>query len=126
MENVESYIKDYFKSVDAEDAAAIASYFTVDGSFRFGNGPAAVGRQVIEQANVDFFGMIGGLHHDIVGIWQSTYDEGNIIFIELAVTYTRKNGTQTDALPVVSQVRMKGDKMHDFRIFGDITPVFEG
>ena len=46
--------------------------------------------------------------------------------VEAEVTYTRKDGSQTAPLPVTSTLRKKGDLVHDYRIFADVSPLFGG
>jgi hypothetical protein len=45
--------------------------------------------------------------------------------VEAEVTYTRKDGTLTQALPATSTLRMEGDRIKDYRIFADISPLFD-
>jgi hypothetical protein len=44
--------------------------------------------------------------------------------VETTVTYRRKDATVTDAIPVTSTLRMRGNLIADFRVFADISPVF--
>jgi hypothetical protein len=49
-----------------------------------------------------------------------------VISVEADVIYTRKDGTRTEALPVTSTIRMQADKIKEYRIFMDISPLFTG
>ena len=118
------YVADLFHAVDALNATAFAERFTEDGTFRFGNNPPAVGRRQIAESVAGFFSMIGGLKHAIVGVWSGTWEGGAVTSVETTVTYRRKDATVTDALPVTSTLRMRGDLIADFRVFADISPVF--
>ena len=118
------YVADLFHAVDALNAAAFAERFAEDGTFRFGNGPAAVGRRQIEESVAGFFSTIGGLKHEILGVWSGTWEGGAVTSVETTVTYRRKDATVTDAIPVTSTLRMRGDLIADFRVFADISPVF--
>lgn len=122
--SVYSLTKSYFEAVDSMKVARVADFFAEDGSFRFGNAPAALGKTAIEQANIDFFDMISGLSHEIIGISTGKWESGIMISVELEVHYTRKNGTVVAPIPCVNIIRMKHDKMQDFRIFGDMSPLF--
>jgi hypothetical protein len=113
-----------FETIDAMDAAALAAYFTPDGSFRFGNAEPVVGREGIEQAVAGFFSAIGGLRHRITGIWAGSWEHGVVRSVEAEVTYRRKDGTHTLPLPATSTIRMKSDQVHDYRVFVDLTPLF--
>ena len=118
------YVADLFHAVDALNAAAFAERFAEDGTFRFGNAPAAVGRRQIEESVAGFFSTIGGLKHEILGVWSGTWEGGAVTSVETTVTYRRKDATVTDAIPVTSTLRMRGDLIADFRVFADISPVF--
>ena len=124
MTSTQDYVTDLFDAVDALDAAAFAERFTEDGTFRFGNAPAVVGREQIEEGVAGFFSTIGGLKHEIVGMWSGTWEGGQVTSVETTVTYRRKDATVTDAIPVTSTLRMRGDLIADFRVFADISPVF--
>jgi hypothetical protein len=115
-----------FETIDRMDAAGLAAHFTPDGSFRFGNAEAAVGREAFEKAVAGFFDTIGGLRHRLIGVWVGSWEHGAVRSVEAEVTYTRNDGSQTSPLPVTSTLRMKGDLIHDYRVFIDVSPVFSG
>lgn len=124
MTSTQHYVADLFDAVDALDATAFAERFTEDGAFRFGNAPPVVGRQRIEASVAGFFSAISGLKHEIVGVWSGVWEGGAVTSVETTVTYRRKDATVTDAIPVTSTLRMRGDLIADFRVFADISPVF--
>jgi len=106
------------------DAAACAKAFTEDGTFRFGNDQPAEGEQQIEESVSRFLPMIGGLTHEVTGVWSGRWEGAAVKSIEAVVTYTRKDGTVTRPLPVTSTLRMRGDLIKDYRIFMDVSPLF--
>src|SRR5262245_57073543 len=118
------YVTDLFHAVDALNATAFAERFTEEGTFRFGNAPAVAGRRQIEESVAGFFSTIGGLKHEIVGVWSGAWEGGAVTSVETTVTYRRRDATVTDAIPVTSTLRMRGDLLADFRVFADISPVF--
>ena len=118
------YVADLFDAVDALDAAAFAERFAQDGTFRFGNAPAVVGRKQIEESVAGFFSTIAGLKHEILGVWSGEWEGGAVTSVETTVTYRRKDTTVTDAIPVTSTLRMRANLIADFRVFADISPVF--
>jgi hypothetical protein len=124
MTSTQHYVADLFDAVDALDATAFAARFTEDGTFRFGNAPAAVGRRQIAESVAGFFSTIGGLKHQILGVWSGAWEGGAVTSVETTVTYRRKDATVTDAIPVTSTLRMRGNLIADFRVFADISPVF--
>ncbi len=106
------------------DAAAFAKAFTEDGTFRFGNDQPAEGEQQIDESVSRSFPMIGGLTHEVTGVWSGRWEGAAVKSIEAVVTYTRKDGTVTRPLPVTSTLRMRGDLIKDYRIFMDVSPLF--
>ena len=117
-------VVDLFAVIDSMDVPTIAKAFSEDGTFRFGNSEPAVGREQVEQSVSGFFSMIGGLRHEITGVWSGTWEGGEVKSVEAEVTYTRKDGTRTPPLPVTSTLRLKGDLIKDYRIFMDLAPLF--
>lgn len=118
------WVLDYFRAIDSKDVPTVVEAFAEDGTFRFGNSEPAVGRPRVEGAITAFNSSIGGLSHDIISVWSAAWEGGAVKIVEAKVTYTRKDGTRTEPLPVVSALRMRGDQIQDFRIFMDIAPLF--
>ncbi|WP_063040087.1 nuclear transport factor 2 family protein [Nocardia pseudovaccinii] len=108
------------QAVDSLDAKGFAEYFAPDGKITFGNVPALEGRNAVEAGCAGFFGTIGGMQHDIVNEWVV----GKDTIVELAVTYTRKDGRKV-SIPVVSIWTVGGTGLIDeYRVFFDLAPVF--
>lgn len=121
----DQWVVDLFRAIDSMDAPTVARAFAEDGRFRFGNNEPVVGREHVEESVSGFFSMIGGLSHEITGIWSGRSAGGEVTSVEAEVTYTRKDGTRTEALPVTSTVRREGDRIRDYRIFMDVSPLFD-
>lgn len=121
---LDRWVVDLFRAIDSMDASTFAKAFAEDGSFRFGNSEPAVGREQVERSVSGFLSMIGGLSHEITGVWSGSWEGGEVKSVEAEVTYTRKDGTRTRALPVTSTLRMEGDRIKDYRIFMDVSPLF--
>jgi hypothetical protein len=113
-----------FKTIDEMKADEYASYFAGDASFRFGNAEPIVGRQTIRDAMVVFFSTIKGLRHEVVGVWEGEWAQGDVYSVETKVTYTRTDD-EVVSLLATSTMRMYGDLIQDWRIFADISPVYE-
>jgi hypothetical protein len=113
-----------FETIDEMKADEYASYFAEDASFRFGNAEPIVGRQTIRDAMVVFFSTIKGLHHEVVGVWEGEWEQGDVYSVETEVTYKRTDDGVV-SLPATSTMRMNGDLIQDWRIFADISPVYE-
>jgi hypothetical protein len=74
---------------------------------------------------VVFFSTIKGLRHEVVGVWEGEWERGDVYSVETEVTYTRKDDAVVSNLPATSTMRMYGDRIQDWRIFADISPVYE-
>ena len=119
VKDMNAWIDQLFGSIDAMDSKAFALYLAEDARFKFGNADAVEGRKKIEQAVAGFFGTIGGLHHDVLNVWEHP----GVVVTELRVTYTRKDGRKV-AVPCVNVFVMDGKKIKDYKIFIDISPVY--
>ena len=112
--------KGLFAAVDRMDAAGFSEYFTDDGLFRFGNAPTVKGRAEITSAVEQFFASIKGLEHRILETWSDKDAE----IYEVEVTYTRHDDSRVD-LTAACVFRMDGDLIGDYRIYMDISPLYE-
>ena len=121
---LDAWVVEWFATIDSMDSVKLAEAFAEEGTFRFGNSEAAVGRRQIEQAISGFFSMIEALHHNITGVWSGSWEGGAVKSVEAEVTYTRRGGTRTPPLPVTSTIRLRGDRIQDYRIFMDVAPLF--
>jgi hypothetical protein len=109
--------------VDGLNLNDILAPFTDDARFRFGNAPDAVGKDAIRAALTEFFTSIRTMHHDVIGVWTGYWKEGEVVSVELDITYTLPNGTRL-SLPCNSTMRLTSSgQIKDYRIFMDILPV---
>ena len=113
-------INSLFASIDAMDTEKFLGFLTNDASFKFGNADAAVGKEDIKKAVSDFFGIINGLSHNIINIWEV----GNTIICRGEVTYTKKDDSKI-TLPFVNVFAMKENKVKDYSVYIDIGPLFQ-
>ncbi len=117
--DAEALVKNVFAAVDRKDATAFANFLAEDGTFRFGNADSVHGRNHVEEAVAGFFKLLEGLSHDNIEFWQV----GNVITVRLDVTYWRTDGHEV-LMPAMTLWRLKGDKIADYQIFSDLTPLF--
>ena len=110
-----------FAAIDAQDGAAFVSYLTDDAVFRFGSAPPVRGRAAVQAAVEGFFGSIAGLSHEI----HKTLCEGSTLVLEGEVTYTRHDGRKV-VVPFVDVFEYAGDKIADYKIYADISPLYAG
>ncbi len=120
----EAWVTQLFAAIDAKDTDAFLVDFADDSVFRFGNTEPVHGRKAIRDALVGFFDSIGGLQHDLKGVWRGEWERGQVVSVESEVTYTRPDGSRTSALPATTTLRMEGELIRDYRIFVDAAPLF--
>ncbi len=120
----EGTVRRILATVDEMDSGAFTSHFTEDGSFRYANAEPVVGRQAIGESVEVFWAMLGGIRHDIIGIWRGDWEHGQVFSVEAMTIYTRKDGTTTVEIPVTSTLRMEGNLVKDWRVFQDLAPLF--
>ena len=116
---MQGLVRDVFFAVDRMDPDEFVSYLTEDARFKFGNAQAVVGRQGIKKAVSGFFGTIKALSHSVLNVWEL----GDSVISEVEVTYTRKDGKSV-VLPCMNLFHMKGNKINDYKIFIDLTPLY--
>lgn len=115
-----AWVTDLFQAIDRKDTAAFVSYLEPDGSFRFANNPASVGREAIGAAVDGFFGAIGGLSHRLDGVWQV----GDVITVEGLVTYTRLDGGKV-LVPFADIFHLgRGGRIQVYNIYMDLAPLW--
>ena len=108
-----------FNSIDGMDAVKFASFLTEDASFTFGNQPTVRGRQNIEKFVAGFFTSIKKLEHKLTKSAQ----QNDTVICEGVVTYTRLD-TKIVSIPFANFLEMSGDKIHNYKIYIDPTPLF--
>lgn len=113
------WIQGLFSAVDGRDSNTFVTYLTEDARFKFGNAEAVEGRDKIRTAVSDFFGTIKALRHNVLEVWNV----GDSIISEIEVTYTRMDGKNV-VVPCMNRFRMEGDKIRDYQVFIDLSPVY--
>ncbi len=111
-------VKALFARGECFDSQGFSDFFTDSPIYHFGNYPICFDKQSIFTSTTNFFGAISALYHNIKNLWEF----GDIVFVEMDVTYWRKDGTQV-TLPCMDIVRFEGTKIADLRIFMDANPV---
>ncbi|MCO6466212.1 MAG: nuclear transport factor 2 family protein [Bradyrhizobiaceae bacterium] len=108
-----------FAAIDAKDADTFVTYFTNNGTFRFGNADPVVSTENIHAAVSGFFDSIKGLKHEVV----DTKANDGVVCSHGYVTYTRHNDT-TLRVPFCNVFNMDGDKIKDYLIFIDTSALY--
>ena len=109
-----------FAAIDANDAASFVSYLTEDAVFRFGSAPPVTGREAIREAVDGFFSSIAGCRHTI----GNSLGTGDTLVCEGEVTYRRHDGSEL-TLPFADVFEYDGDLIAHYKIYMDITPLYD-
>ena len=115
------WVEQLFADVDAMNTEAFLGFLTDDAMFRFGNALAVTGKEAIRNAVDGFFASIKGLRHDIMETWF----QGRAVICRGDVTYTRTDGTET-TVPFANIWRMRNDRIKEYLIYIDISPLWQG
>ncbi len=113
-----SWIEDIVVSIDDMDAEKFVSFMTDDAQFRYGSNPPTVGKGAIQEYVGQFFGMFKGIRHELLGSWS----QQDAVFVQGDVTYIRHDGSAC-TLPFLNCFKMRGEKIHEYLIYIDPTPL---
>jgi ketosteroid isomerase-like protein len=116
---VEDLIRNFFAAADSLDEERFLAGLPEDIVWRFGNSPAASGRQAIREQYRMITGFLDAMHHDIVGIWIA----GDCVTAETRAFYTDKYGRSFD-FPGCDIFFLDGDLIKEVRIFVDNHALF--
>ena len=117
--DVKNFIQEVSEAIDAKDSDKFASYITPDGQFRFGNAPSLYGTEDIRNGVAQFFTMIKASRHELVNFWEGD----NSIVWQGKVHYTRLDDKEV-AIDFVNIFNMDGEKVKDYLIYIDNSPLF--
>jgi ketosteroid isomerase-like protein len=110
-----AFVRELLDAVDSRDASRFAAHLAPNAVFRFGNAPPVEGREAVRQAVGQFFDSIDGLRHDVIGTWS----DGEMVFCQGEVTYTRRDGSTVGPLPFCNVLRTLGGKVKDYLVYVD-------
>lgn len=113
-----SWIGDLLASIDRMDADKFVSFITDDAKFRYGSSPSVAGKAAIREYVAQFFGMFQELRHRLVDSWIHP----DTVFVQGDVTYTTRDGSEM-TLPFLNCFKMRGDKVQEYLIYIDPTPL---
>ena len=116
----EKTIRELFATTDAKDVEANAAYLTDDIELRFGNNEPVVGKAAYIAMSKEFFASLSSLRHEIQSVWTV---EDDVVITEMTVHYERLDG-QTLSLSCCNLFNTRDGRVHDYRVYMDINPVF--
>jgi len=116
-------ITDMFAAIDSGDYSTAFDYLADDITLVFSNAPAAHGKSAVKAALGELIGGLAGIRHEIHGLWHVDRP-ADIAFSEMTVTFTTPDGRATP-VPCCDVFQFQGDHITQFRVYTDITPVFQ-
>jgi ketosteroid isomerase-like protein len=102
------------------DIAAFFDFFTDKTVFRMANSDAVVGKDEIMAWVGRYLGGVAGMRHEIL---EEFYNEDTAA-LRVEVTYTMRSGASF-TLPAITRTRIRGDKVVEYLIYMDPSPVAE-
>lgn len=100
------------------DIVAFFGFFTDETQFRMANADIVVGKDNIMAWVGQYLGAVAGMRHEIV---EEFYNDDTAA-LRVNVTYTMQSGASF-TLPAVTRTRIKGDKVVEYLIYMDPSPV---
>ncbi len=113
------FVWKYFKDVDTMIPEKVTQYYNEDSVFKFGNAPAVQGSREIRKTLDNFYQLINSMEHHNTGLWLG---DNNGVF-EANVHFKTKSG-EIVVIPAVSIMRLEKNKIKDFRMVMDASPLF--
>jgi hypothetical protein len=121
MSNVTT-VHHLLKMFESFDVPGFLGCLTDDAVYRFGNYPAATGKEAIAATiKASHLDQITRIAFDI----KSTHEQGDAVVVELAINYTMVGG-KVITLPCLDIFRFDGDKVKAMLVFMDASPLFAG
>jgi ketosteroid isomerase-like protein len=111
-------LTDLFKAIDRMDADAFVAYLSEDAVFRYGSQAAVRGKAAVRDYVAGFFATLKGLRHRVIATWEG---KGSLV-CQGEASYTRQDGKQV-TVPFVNVLLLEGEKIHDYLVYVDPTPL---
>lgn len=107
-----------FTTIDRMDADSMVSFLTDDASFIYGSQPAVQGKEAVRNFISEFFGSLRGISHNLLRTW--VVEDTKIC--EGEVTYDLADERRI-ILPFLNVFDMQNEKIREYRIYIDPTPL---
>jgi limonene-1,2-epoxide hydrolase len=100
------------------DIAAFFGFFSDETQFRMANNEIVVGREAIMAWVGEYLGSVAAMRHEIL----EEFYNADTAALRVNVTYIMRSGA-TFTLPAVTRTRIRGDKVIEYLIYMDPSPV---
>lgn len=102
------------------DIVAFFGFFTEETRFRMGNSDVVVGKDAIMAWVGQYLGSVAGMRHEVL----EEFYGADTAALRVDVTYTMGSGASF-TLPAITRTRICGDKVVEYLIYMDPSPVAE-
>lgn len=109
-----------FQAIDRMDAEAFVSFLTEDAVFVYGSQDPVEGREAVRAHVSGFFATLERLAHTIENEWA--VEGAGVAFVQGSVTYGLPD-KRSVSLPFLNLFRLRDDKIAEYRIYVDPTPL---
>jgi len=121
--NRNEWAKEFFTIVDSRQPEKIAKYMTDDVRLQIANMEPSVGVDALKAAFQAAANRFKSINHKILGVWAGQWESGDVVSVEAMVSYELPSGKVVE-LPCTSTLRLKGERIADYRIFIEPSPAF--
>ena len=112
--------REILAAIDSGDLDVLFRHVTDDIRFQFGNAEVTTGISAFEAASRAFFQSIAAIRHELLDLWEV---EGGAVIAVMMVHYKRLDGQEL-SLPCCNLMGTRAGRVHDYRVYMDINPVF--
>jgi ketosteroid isomerase-like protein len=119
MTNKAEIVRQLLATVEASKPDEYIGFFTEDAVYKIGSLEPVIGIQKIRQFSSNIMQLIESVSHNIIDIWETE----NIVICHVIVNYKRKDN-KVFAIPSISIIQFKNNKIQKYQAFIDASPVF--
>lgn len=121
--NRSEWAAEFFKVVDSQQPEDIVAYMTDDVRLQMANFEATVGIEHAKQAFAGAAEKFNSIQHLIDGVWKGVSGGLEVVSVESWVRYELADGREVE-IPATSTMRIRDEKICDYRIYIDPTPAW--
>lgn len=121
--NKEKWATEFFRAVDSSQPDKIAQFVTDDVRLQMANREVGRGVDEFKSAFEGAANRFVSIVHKIEGVWSGVWEQGEVVSVEALVQYELPNKKVIE-LPCTTTLRLRGDKIADYRIFIEPSPAF--
>jgi ketosteroid isomerase-like protein len=114
------FVSKVYEAIDSMDEQGFANCLTENCTFVYANSDPVIGRANAAAASQNFLKQLAGIKHHLLNVWAFE----DVIVSQISVTYTRKDGSEL-TIPAVTIWKLQDRLIDEYRIYVDISPLFE-